>query len=253
MTRHHIPTPIRYAAAAAAATLILASAAPPAQAVSEVAGATFPEQVVQEVTAVEQDEQAVMQTDQQISMLADQAINLGTMPLQLWGQLTAPIMQMQQIVGQAQGIAASVQDTAAATAQQYGDPTGALGYAGGTLAQWTQGFNQQVTGVLHEYGLSRQQFATSAATEQALQTASSSAQGRNQILQASNAMNGVLATELSQLDTDTRTANTAILTDMQARTTDSAGKQQALQHWLDTPGWTPRQCPPPCGAPPPPQ
>ena len=235
MTRHHIPNPIRYAAAAFAATLILASAAPPAEAVSEVAGATFPEQVVQEVTAVEQDEQAVMQTEQQISMLADQAVDLGTMPLQLWGQLTAPVMQMQQIIGQAQGISASVQDTAAATAQQYGDPTGALGYAGGTLAQWTQGFNSQITGVLHEYGLSRQQFATSAATEQTLQAASRSAQGRNQILQASNAMNGVLVTEIAQLDTDTRTANTAILTDMGNRANARVAKQKVLSGYLTAP------------------
>ncbi len=244
---------LRCAAAAAAATLIFASASPPAEAVSEVAGATFPEQVVQEVTAVEQDEQAVMQTEQQISMLANQAINLGTMPLQLWGQLTAPVMQMQEIIGQAQGISASVQDTAAATAQQYGDPTGSVGYAGGTLAQWTQGLNSEIHGVLTQYGLSRKQFATAAATEQTLQAASRSAQGRNQILQASNAMSGVLATELSQLDTDTRTANTAILTDMQAQHADSAGKEQALKNWLNTPGWTPRQCPPPCGAPPPPR
>jgi len=80
MRSPHIPL----LGAAFAATLILASAAPPALAVSEVAGATFPEQIVQEVTAVQQDEQAVMQTEQQISMLADQAVNLGTMPLQFW-------------------------------------------------------------------------------------------------------------------------------------------------------------------------
>lgn len=221
--------------AAFAATLILASAAPPAEAVSEVAGATFPEQIVQEVTAVEQDEQAVMQTEQQISMLADQAVNLGTMPLQLWGQLTAPVMQMQEIIGQAQGISASVQDTAAQTAYEYGDPTGSVGYAGGTLAQWTQGFNSQITGVLHEYGLSRQQFATSAATEQTLQSASRSAQGRNQILQASNAMNGVLVTEIAQLDTDTRTANTAILTDMGNRANARVAKQKVLSGYLTAP------------------
>ena len=221
--------------AAFAATLILASAAPPAEAVSEVAGATFPEQIVQEVTAVEQDEQAVMQTEQQISMLADQAVNLGTMPLQLWGQLTAPVMQMQEIIGQAQGISASVQDTAAQTAYEYGDPTGSVGYAGGTLAQWTQGFNSQITGVLHEYGLSRQQFATSAATEQTLQAASRSAQGRNQILQASNAMNGVLVTEIAQLDTDTRTANTAILTDMGNRANARVAKQKVLSGYLTAP------------------
>ena len=221
--------------AAFGATLILVSASPPARAVSEVAGATFPEQIVQEVTAVEQDEQAAMQTEQQISMLANQAINLGTMPLQLWGQLTAPVMQMQEIIGQAQGISASVQDTAAQTAYEYGDPTGSVGYAGGTLAQWTQGFNQQITGVLHEYGLSRQQFATSAATEQTLQAASRSAQGRNQILQASNAMNGVLATELSQLDTDTRTANTAILTDMGNRANARVAKQKVLSGYLTAP------------------
>ena len=233
--RHYVFISLRCAAAAAAATLILASAAPPAEAVSEVAGATFPEQVVQEVTAVEQDEQEVQQTEQQISMLADQAINVGTMPLQLWSQLAQPVLQMQQIVSQAQGISASVQDTAAATAQQYGDPTGSLGYAGGTLSQWTQGFNEQITGVLHEYGLSRQQFSTSAATEQTLQAASRSAQGRNQILQASNAMNGVLATELSQLDTDTRTANTAILTDMGNRANARVAKQKTIESWLTAP------------------
>ena len=232
---HQYRLSLRCAAAAAAATLILASAAPPAWAVSEVAGATFPEQVVQEVTAVEQDEQAVVQTEQQISMLAKQAVNLGRMPLQLWGQLTAPIMQMQEIIGQAQGISASVQDTAAQTAYEYGDPTGSVGYAGGTLAQWTQGFNSQITGVLHEYGLSRQQFATSAATEQTLQAASRTAQGRNQILQASNAMNGVLATELSQLDTDTRTANTAILTDMGNRANARVAKQKVLSGYLTAP------------------
>ncbi len=237
--RHHIP--IRCAAAAAAVTLILASAAPPAEAVAEVAGATFPEQIVQEVTAVEQDEQAVMQTEQQISMLANQAINLGTMPLQFWGQLTAPVMQMQQIIGQAQGIAASVQDTAAQTACEYGDPTGSVGYAGGTLAQWTQGFNQQISGVLHEYGLSQQQVATSAATEQTLQAASRSARGRNQILQACNAMNRVFATELYQLDTDMRSANTAILQDRTANDADRAANTRALQDWLSTPGWAPRQ------------
>ncbi len=221
--------------AAFAATLVLASAAPPAHAVSEVAGATFPEQIVQEVTAVEQDEQAVMQTEQQIGMLTSQTINLGTMPLQFWGQLTAPIMQMQEIIGQAQGISASVQDTAAQTAYEYGDPTGSVGYAGGTLAQWTQGFNQQISGVLHEYHLSRQQFATSAATEQTLQAASRTAQGRNQMLQASNAMSGVLATELSQLDTDTRTANTAILTDMGNRANARVAKQKTLGRWLTAP------------------
>ena len=231
--RHHIP--LRCAAAVAAVTVILATSAPPAHAVSEVAGATFPEQIVQEVTAVEQDEQAVMQTEQQIGMLANQAENLGTMPLQFWGQLTAPIMQMQEIIGQAQGISASVQDTAAQTAYDYGDPTGSVGYAGGTLAQWTQGFNSQITGVLHEYGLSRQQFATSAATEQTLQAASRSAQGRNQILQASNAMNGVLVTEIAQLDTDTRTANTAILTDMGNRANARVAKQKTLGSWLTAP------------------
>ncbi len=221
--------------AAFAATLVLASAAPPAWAVSEVAGATFPEQVVQEVTAVEQDEQAVMQTEQQIGMLTSQTINLGTMPLQLWGQLTAPIMQMQEIIGQAQGISASVQDSAAQTAYEYGDPTGSVGYAGGTLSQWTQGFNQQISGVLHEYHLSRQQFATSAATEQTLQAASRSAQGRNQMLQASNAMSGVLSTELAQLDTDTRTANTAILTDMGNQANARVAKQKMIGKVLTAP------------------
>ena len=46
----------------------------------------------------------------------------------------------------------------------------------------TQGFNQQTSGVPHESHLSRQQVATSAATERTLQAASRTAQRRHQTM-----------------------------------------------------------------------
>ena len=48
-------------------------------------------------------------------------------------------------------------------------------------------------------------------------------------------MNGVLVTEIAQLDTDTRTANTAILTDMGNRANARVAKQKTLGSWLTAP------------------
>jgi P-type conjugative transfer protein TrbJ len=133
-------------AAALAAALTLPPHRTPAGAVSEVAGSTFPEQIV--LTAVEQNEQVELQTEEQIGMFANQAENLGTLPMQFWGQLTGPVMQMQQIVSQAEGILAFVQNTPTQSVQQYGDGSGVVRYASGTLAKWTKRLNQQIQSTL---------------------------------------------------------------------------------------------------------
>ena len=158
-------------------------------------------------------------------------------------------MQMQQTVSQAEDISASVQDTAAETAQQYGDPTRQVGYAGGTLAQGAKGLNQQIESTRNEYGLSKKQFVT-AATEKTLDTASQTAESRNQIVQASNTMSGLLTSEPQQLDTDSHTANTAIFQDRAAHDADKAADEKPLQDWLSATNWRVRQRPPPCSAPP---
>lgn len=84
-THHHRLIPIL---AALAAAFVLPTATPPAGEMSEVAGATFHAQVVQEIAADEQ----------QIAMLANRAENLDTLPIQFWGQLTRPVTQMRQII-----------------------------------------------------------------------------------------------------------------------------------------------------------
>jgi P-type conjugative transfer protein TrbJ len=94
-THHHRLIPIL---AALAAAFVLPTATPPAGEMSEVAGATFHAQVVQEIAADEQQEQGVFQTEQQIAMLANRAENLDTLPIQFWGQLTRPVTQMRQII-----------------------------------------------------------------------------------------------------------------------------------------------------------
>ena len=66
---------------------------PRAAAVSEVAGATFPEQIVQEITAVEQRESGIIRQEQQLMQLEYQAENMVGMPMQLFDQAIGPITE----------------------------------------------------------------------------------------------------------------------------------------------------------------
>ena len=84
-------------AAAAAAFALLATT--PAHATGMIAGATFPEQIVQELTLVEQYATQAQQLQAQFQMVYNQAVNMQTIPSQLWPNISGQLQNLINLVG----------------------------------------------------------------------------------------------------------------------------------------------------------
>ncbi len=183
----------------------------PAHATGMIAGATFPEQIVQELTLVEQYATQAQQLQAQFQMVFNQARNLQNMPQQIWTNATAPLQQLVQLVGNAQGLSYASQNTVAAIQQQYGAPNAALSNYAQSLSQWTDDLDHQIAAVLQQYRLSSANFQTTQSALQSIQSASQSASGRMQVLQAGNQISGLMLNQLQSLQADIQAGNQAQL------------------------------------------
>ncbi len=178
---------------------------------SAIAGATLPEQIVQELTLVEQYTAQAQQLSQQIHMVYNQALNLKNLPVQLWTNATGPLQQLVQLVGNAQGLSYAAQNTVAAIQQQYGAPNAPLSNYAKSLQQWTSNLNSQVAATLQQYQLSSANFQTTQSALQAIQDQSQSATGRMQVLQAGNQISGLMVNQLQSLQSDIQAGNQVML------------------------------------------
>ena len=183
----------------------------PAHATGMIAGATFPEQIVQELTLVEQYATQAQQLQAQFQMVFNQARNLQNMPQQLWTNAAAPLQQLVQLVGNAQGLSYASQNTVAAIQQQYGAPNAVLANYAQSLSQWTDNLDHQIAGTLQQYQLSSANFQTTQSALQAIQNASQSASGRMQVLQAGNQISGLMVNQMQSLQADIDAGNQAQL------------------------------------------
>jgi P-type conjugative transfer protein TrbJ len=183
----------------------------PAHASGAIAGATLPEQIVQELTLVEQYATQAQQLQAQFQMVYDQARNLMSLPVQLWQSAAAPLQQLVQLVGNAQGLSYASQNTVAAIQQQYGAPNAVLANYAQSLSQWTDNLDHQVAAVLQQYQLNSANFQTTQSALQAIEGASQSAKGRMQVLQAGNQIAGLMVNQLQSLQADIDAGNQAQL------------------------------------------
>ena len=195
----------------------------PAHATGMIAGATFPEQIVQELTLVEQYATQAQQLQAQFQMVFNQARNLQNMPQQLWTNATAPLQQLVQLVGNAQGLSYASQNTVAAMQQQYGAPNAVLANYANSLQQWTSNLNSQVAGTLQQYGLHAADFQTTQSALQAIQDQSQKASGRMQLLQAGNQISGLMVNQMQSLQSDIQAGNQVMLNYV-------ATRQNGVQH-----------------------
>jgi P-type conjugative transfer protein TrbJ len=189
---------------------LLASPAP-SYASGAIAGATLPEQIVQELTLVEQYATQAQQLQAQFQMVYDQARNLMSLPVQLWQSAAAPLQQLVQLVGNAQGLSYASQNTVAAIQQQYGAPNAVLANYANSLQQWTSNLNSQVAAVLQQYGLHAADFQTTQSALQQIQDASQSATGRMQVLQAGNQISALMLNQLQSLQSDIQAGNQVMM------------------------------------------
>jgi P-type conjugative transfer protein TrbJ len=213
-------------ALAAIATL----GAAPAHATGMIAGATFPEQIVQEMTLVEQYATQAQQLQAQFQMVYNQAMNLKNLPTQMWPNVSGQLQSLVNLIGQAQGLTYAAQNTAAGVQQQYG--VNGQDYQT-NLSQWNGNLTSQIQQALNSFGLQAQDFQTQQQALQQIQNASQSATGRMQVMQAGNQIAGLMVNQLQGLQQTIMTNGQVQMNAIGARNAQDLQKNQINQSFLN--------------------
>ncbi|MDD5379582.1 MAG: P-type conjugative transfer protein TrbJ [Acidithiobacillus sp.] len=194
----------------------------PAFAVSEVAGATFPEQIVQEATSVQQLAKQAQEVTTQISMYANDieryqnmVTNTLNMPAamyaQIWNPLVGSIQKLTSIYSQAQALGYSGQNIGAELAQEYQGAGSSIKNLSSVYANWNQTTNTDMEDALESQHLAAQNFATQDASMQTIQNEAQTAQGREQVAAAAVAAANVTTKSIQQLEQITMAGQDAVL------------------------------------------
>ena len=173
-------------------------------------GATMPEQIVQEVTAVQQLAQQAQQVQEQIQMVYQQAMNLKSLPTQMWSSVSGDLNNLVNIAGQAQGLSYASQNLASQFSQTYPAASSIGNNYGQQMQTWTTNTNGQIQSMLAQNHLQANQFASQQSALQAIQNASQSAGGRMQVLQAGNQIAGMEVNQIQQLQQEIMAGNSAM-------------------------------------------
>ena len=173
-------------------------------------GATMPEQIVQEATAVQQLAQQAQQVQEQIQMVYQQAMNLKSLPTQMWSSVSGDLNNLVNIAGQAQGLSYASQNIASQFSQTYPAASSIGNNYGQQMQTWTTNTNGQIQSMLEQNHLQANQFASQQSALQAIQNASQSAGGRMQVLQAGNQIAGMEVNQIQQLQQEIMAGNSAM-------------------------------------------
>ena len=173
-------------------------------------GATMPEQIVQEITAVQSLLQQAESVQQQIQMVYNQAMNLKNLPTQMWSSVQGDLSNLTNIAGQAQGLSYASQNIASQFTQTYPAASSIGNNYGQQMQTWTTNTNGQIQSMLTQNGLAADQFSSQQSALQGIQNASQSAGGRMQVLQAGNQIAGMEVNQIQQLQQEIMAGNSAM-------------------------------------------
>jgi P-type conjugative transfer protein TrbJ len=187
------------------------AAMPSAHATGAIAGATLPEQIVQELTLVEQYLKQAEQLEEQIQMVRNQIVNMENIPAQLWPNISGQLQNLINLVGNAKGLSYAAANTVSAVQSQFGKPSAVLSNYNASLQTWTGNLDSQIAGVLKQYGLNASNFQTTQSALASIQAQSQSAAGRKAVLQAGNQISGLVVNQLQGLQSDIQAGNQAML------------------------------------------
>ena len=179
----------------------------PAHASGSIAGATFPEQIVQETTLVEQYATQAEQLQAQFQQIYNQAVNMQTIPVQLWPSISSQLANLVNLVGNAQGLSYASQNTVSAIEAQYGQPNTALSNYSSSLATWTSNLDNQIASTLQQFNLNSGNYSTVQSAMASINQASQNAAGRKEVLQAGNQISGLMVNQLQVLQSDIEAGN----------------------------------------------
>jgi P-type conjugative transfer protein TrbJ len=190
---------------------IAALASTPAHATGMIAGATFPEQIVQELTLVEQYATQAQQLQAQFQQVYNQAVNMQNIPAQLWPNISGQLQNLINLVGNAKGLSYAAANTVSAVQSQFGKPSAVLSNYNASLQTWTGNLDSQIADVLKQYGLNASNFQTTQSALASIQAQSQSAAGRKAVLQAGNQISALMVNQMQGLQSDIQAGNQATL------------------------------------------
>lgn len=186
------------AAVALAAALAVPSVALAGGGGLGILNATLPEQILQEVTAMEQLGKQAEEVSNQLRQIDYMARNLQSLPQNMWSQTYGDLNQLTNIVSQANGLSYAMQNVDSEFQSKYPSYSPSENYDQ-QFQQWNQTTSNSIAGALQAQGLNAQNFATQQAALQQIEAASQSATGRMQVLQAGNQIASMEVTQLQQL------------------------------------------------------
>ncbi|MBU2840296.1 P-type conjugative transfer protein TrbJ [Acidithiobacillus thiooxidans] len=194
----------------------------PSFAVSEVAGSTFPEQIVQEGTQIESLAKQAEEVTTQISMYANDVeryenmvTNTLDMPqamfAKVWNPLVGSIQKLTAIYSQAQALGYAGQNIGAQLAQEYEGAGSSIKNLSATYANWNATTNTDMQDALESQGLAAQNFATQDSAMQAINAEAATAKGRAQVAGAAVAAANVTTKSIQQLEQITMAGQDAVI------------------------------------------
>ena len=198
--RFNIKKILKMKASSIAALLLTTSI--PAHATGMIAGATFPEQIVQEITLVEQYATQAEQLQAQYQQVFNQAINMEAIPVQLWPNISGQLGNLVNLVGNAQGLSYAALNTVSGIQAQYGQPDAPLSNFASSLSSWTQNIQSQIAAALQQFNQHAGSYTSTQAALAAIQAQSNSAAGRKEVMQAGNQISGILVNKIQKLRAD---------------------------------------------------
>jgi P-type conjugative transfer protein TrbJ len=166
-------------------------------------GATLPEQIVQEATAVEQLAKQAQEVEAQIAQYQNMLINTLDMPANMFGKIWNPLVgsinKLEGIYDQAQALGYAGQNIGAQLAQEYQGAGASIKNLSQNYANWNNSTNTVMQDTLQSFGLSAQDFATEDQSMQTIQQEAATAQGRAQVAGAAVAAANVTTKAIQQL------------------------------------------------------
>ena len=197
--------------------------------------ASLGEQIVQQLTLSDQLTQQMQQVQQQITMVQQGAQNLQGLTQQAWNSVVTPIQEMTSLVGQGQGLAYGAISTAGQVKSVFGDPTGTITNYQQKLQAWVANNQSQLAGVMQVYNKGSQIFSLTSSGIAMAQSASQSAVGQLQAVQAANQIAAIQANQLAALHQTMQATSQVMLNSMAANDADKVNTVNVLNQIHNAP------------------
>lgn len=163
-------------------------------------GATFPEQIVQEVTEVQTKVTEAQQLVQEIQQYENMVQNMATLPQSMMNQIMAPISQMYSLAQETQGLGTAGQNIASQFQNMHVNFSagGASGYAS-NYGNIMSNLDQSIDNALKTANVNPSNFLNQQQAMSAISSAMQNPSSRNAILQAGVTVGQAEVSDLTQM------------------------------------------------------